>query len=217
MKPLAIANVVLVALIALAVWTFVQGWRGFDENMAGGAVGGAGDDGGVPTFVGSDNQGLVDTSVIVRANPFAVDRSSTVAALDGAPVPTALPRPYLSGTIRIGEDHMAMMAPSTATNRNEYRPLRVGQFVGGWEIVEIDEKSVVVASGGGRQTIAMNDRDVPRPSTNPGPQVSTVGAAAKAPAPAPSTTTPATGSTDAGTPRTVPYQTPFGTIQKVVP
>lgn len=224
MRPLVVLNVVLAALTGLAVWSFVDGWRALDRDLA---VGSPLEPGAEPSpaLPGAQDRTVSDIGAIVRGNPFSVDRSGLVEAIETPVSPTG-PRPYLSGTIRIGDDHMAMMAASSATSRGEYRPFRVGQFVGGWEIVEIDEKSVVVASGGGRQTIMMNDPSASLPrtrqatqpaSSNPGPQVSTIGAAPKAPVPMATVTAPPTTNTESGTPRTVPYKTPFGTVQKVVP
>ena len=224
MRPLFVLNVVLLALTGLAVWTFVDGWRTLEQDLAAGSALDSGEE-ALSAFTVAEDRPALDIGAIVRGNPFSVDRSGTAPAVE-APVTPAGPRPYLSGTIRIGEDHMALRAPSTATSRGEYRPFRVGQSVGGWEIVEIDEKSVVVASGGGRQTILMNDPSASLPRTrqaaqaaasNPGPQVSTVGAATRTPVPTPTPSAPQAPNTSPGTPRTVPYKTPFGTIQKVVP
>jgi len=224
MRPLRVLNVACAAFVALAVWTFVDGWTALEQELA--RVSSV--ESGVeppPALPEGQGRAALDLGAIVRGNPFSVDRSASIPPTEVGVTPTG-PRPYLSGTIRIGDDHMAMMAPSTATSRAEYRPFRVGQFVGGWEIVEIDEKSVVLESGGGRQTIMMNDPSASLPRTRPavqpvasaaGPQVSTVGTAPKAPEPLPVANVPATTNTDPGTPRTVPYKTPFGTIQKVVP
>jgi hypothetical protein len=226
MRPLFVLNVVLAALTGLAVWSFVDGWSALEQDFAGVSAVESGVEPS-PGFAGAQPTRALDIGVIVRGNPFSVDRSAFVPVIDLPVTPTG-PRPYLSGTIRIGDDHMAMMAPSDATSRGEYRPFRVGQFIGGWEIVEIDDKSVVVASGGGRQTIMMNDPSAGLPrtrqaaqavSSNPVPQVSTVGAAPKAPVPPPPANAAATTNSNTlpGTSRTVPYQTPWGTIQKVVP
>lgn len=221
MRPLTVLNVVLLGLIGLSVWSVVDGWQSFEESVAVEPLDAEPE--AVPAFAVPQAQAVPDVSVIGAANPFSVDRSSAVAVPLAASTPTG-PRPYLFGTIRIGEDHMAMMAPSSATNRNEYRPYRLGQFVGGWELVEIDEKSVVVASGGGRQTITMNDPSARLPRArqantlapaNTGGQVSTVGAAPKTPA-VPATTAPPPAAPPPGAPVTVPYKTPFGIGQKVV-
>jgi hypothetical protein len=221
MKPLMVLNVVLAALLGLAAWSVVEGWREFDENVAEGSGVDTAGAAAPPTFVESAGPAPVDSGVIARSNPFSVDRSSAVAALEAPPVPTGA-RPYLFGTIRIGDDRMAMMAPSSATNRNEYRPFRVGQSIGGWQLVEIEEKSVVVASGGGRQTITINDPSarLPRvrqearqtPASN-GPQVSTVGAAPKGPGAAtPAAEAPASSTGQpAATPGMRTIMTPFST------
>ena len=121
---------------------------------------------------------------------------------------------------------MAMLGPGDAGNRS-YRPMVVGDVIDGWKVIEVNEKTAVVESGGVQETILMNDptAQIPRDynrtlagAQNPvlpapvarapepeQPRVPVVQPQVGAPAPAPA----------AGAPGTRIIRTPFG--DKVVP
>jgi hypothetical protein len=126
------------------------------------------------------------TDILAR-NPFSFDRND-VPIVVGTPqtaVPLNLgPKPTLFGTMALGRDRVAMIAPGgnpgQAAGRNS-RPMRVGESMNGWELVEIHDKSVVMRAGDRMETLVMNDptaqvpRDAARTITpTPAPTVQVV-------------------------------------------
>jgi len=157
---------------------------------------------------------------IPSRNPFSFDRTD-IAILEpkATPVQTG-PKPFLFGTISLGKDRLAMVAPGKPGNRN-YRPMKTGEVIDGWTVVEISDKSIVIEANSVRESVIMNDpsaqieRDHTRTlATAPTPvaPVPAPGAPAAptfaAPAPATTPTQPATGQTQPR--RRVIQMTPFG-------
>jgi hypothetical protein len=165
---------------------------------------------------------LEDWSEIPSRNPFSFDRTDiAIVAPVEPPKPTG-PKPVLFGTMSLGGGPIAMLATGQPGNRNA-KPMKIGEMIDGWTIVEIDTKSVVIESNGSRETVIMNDptAQIPRDSTrtlasSPGPSVVQASPAAPAPLitpPANNTTSvpPTVTSTAApGQKRTRIMLTPFG-------
>ena len=149
-------------------------------------------------------------------NTFSFDRSDVpiIPALpDDALVQvlgTTEPKPVFFGTILLGSDNIAMLARAGEDRRN-YRPVRVGESIDGWEVVEIQRKPVVVTANGSRETLIMNDptagisrersRTVSRNTTSQPVIVSN----------APSSPTASTATQAPIAPGTRVIETPFGT------
>jgi hypothetical protein len=97
-----------------------------------------------------------DWTDISARNLFSFDRSDiTLLASEPAELPKPPgPKPFLFGTVFIGSEKMAMLAP--AGNRS-YRPMKVGELIDGWTVAEIQDKSVVITGNDIRHTIVMND------------------------------------------------------------
>ena len=97
-----------------------------------------------------------DWTEIAVKNPFSFDRSdiSIVAPIQATPV---RPKPVLFGIMSIGKERIAFMAPGQTGARTS-KPVKLGESVDSWELVEIQDKSVVVTGAtGARETIVMND------------------------------------------------------------
>jgi hypothetical protein len=93
-----------------------------------------------------------DWTEVSTKNPFSFDRNDVPIVAPKAPGPTQ-PKPILFGTMAIGNEWIAMLAPALGANRPS-QSVKVGQSVGDWQVVEIREKSVVVSGDNGvRQTI----------------------------------------------------------------
>src|SRR6185503_11747124 len=95
------------------------------------------------------------TDISVK-DPFSFDRNdvSIVAPKQEA---AAKPKPVLYGVMSVGSEWIAMMGPSQSGSRGS-RPVRVGESLDNWQIVEIQPKSVIVtAANGTRETVIMND------------------------------------------------------------
>jgi hypothetical protein len=105
-----------------------------------------------------------DWTEISVKDPFSFDRNDVAIVAPKQAVP-AQPKPLLFGTMSIGNEWIAMLAPAQGTNRSS-QPVKIGQSIGDyWQLVEIHENSVVVASDNGvRQTVILNDpaAQVPR-------------------------------------------------------
>jgi hypothetical protein len=107
-----------------------------------------------------------DWTDISARNLFSFDRNDIVLLASEpaeGPKPPG-PKPFLFGTLSIGSEKMAMLAP--AGNRS-YRPMKVGELIDGWTVTEIQDKSVVVTGNAIRQTLVMNDPTglIPRDTT----------------------------------------------------
>ena len=93
-------------------------------------------------------------------NPFSEDRND-IAVLGPAPPSEAVDTGVtvttavaLIGTLLLGDERVALMA---SPEDPAYVSLRVGETIGGWQVVEIDRKRVVVEATGRRRDVVMND------------------------------------------------------------
>ncbi len=179
-KELVVINGFLVVGLAGAVFQFYDGWRAFQVSHDVEAVQYDGEVFAAP-LVGAtegDDSGS-DWRVVAEQNPFSFDRTATAIAAPEVPVATG-PLPLLLGTLSLGDGPQAFLAPGE-NGGSDSLPFGIGEVIDGWEVAEIDAKSVVVESGGVRQTIIMNDptamisRNSRRTTAgNTAPQVSTV-------------------------------------------
>src|SRR5262249_27762002 len=105
------------------------------------------------------------TDISVK-DPFSFDRNdiAIVAPKQNAPVQ---PKPVLFGTMLVGKEWIAMLAPGQGATTRASRPVKIGESIGEWQVVEISEKSVVVAGeNGSRQNVGLMESTavVPRDS-----------------------------------------------------
>jgi len=97
-----------------------------------------------------------DWTDIATRNPFSFDRSDMALVMPKQTSP-AQPRPVLFGTLSIGNEWMAMLAPGQTGSRGS-RPYKVGGSIDNWQVVEIRDKSAVVINASGvRETLVIND------------------------------------------------------------
>ena len=97
-----------------------------------------------------------DWTDISTKNPFSFDRNDISIVAPKQAVSTS-PKPVLLGTMSVGNEWIAMLAPGQGGGRSS-RPVKVGETLGDWRVVEIHDKSVVVTAESGVQaTIVMND------------------------------------------------------------
>jgi len=213
---------VILALIAVTLgYQFYRGWSQFESTHAVALVG--------PTEEIDATVGPLeeleftreerDWTATAESNPFSPDRNDV--AVVGAVVPvdegmttvTDAPPPILIGTMLLGDELVALMGPRDS---GTYGPVRVGEALEGWRLLEIDRKTVVVGANGVREDVIMNDPTiaVPRRTTR---TAATPRATPVAPNPTPvPPPTPApqlpTTSAEPGTPSPGPrvVQTPFG-------
>jgi len=159
-------------------------------------------------------------------NPFSFDRTDIAILEPKAPPPPPAPKvqvgpkPVLFGTIILGSDPIAMLAPGKPGSR-EYKPMKIGETIDGWTIVSIADKSVVIKGNEVQETILMNDptAQIPREHTRtidtpPPPNVISI----SAPAAAPSSSAPATAAATTAAPaQTSPQPGQRRVITQVTP
>ena len=228
-RQLIILNAGLVLLVVGASFQFRNSWTGFGSSHDAGRVQYTGDAVTAPVLPGNRDEPEVQRwTDISDENLFSFDRNDiSVEAAEVAVV--AGPLPILFGTVSFGTAPMAMLAIGAIGNR-DYRPMHVGEVIDGWTLVEIQSKSVVVESGGMRETVIMNDptaqmaRDQSRTIARTGAtaQVSTVQAPRSSEAQSspvvngdasrPATPNPATISPQNVPPGFMIQQTPFGNV-----
>ncbi len=147
-----------------------------------------------------------DWTDIPAKNLFSFDRSDVtlVAPPPPPPPPNNGPKPVLFGTLSLGSERVAMVAPGQGNSR-AFRPMHLGESIDGWTLVEIQEKAIVVTANSTRATIILNDptAQLPRDYTRTAPAAT----APPAMVPAPVPTAAAPGTTK---PKTKIIQTPFG-------
>ncbi len=150
-------NLVLLILLALGVWRVGQQWRLFEATRTLEAIGAQAGPGpaaaAMPPLQETTTEGWED---IATQNPFSFDRSSFVYEPENASI-RGTDQPVLLGTLMLGGDRMAMMAPAGARNNRSSTTLRVGEEIDGWELAEVREKSVVIEAGTISETVVMND------------------------------------------------------------
>jgi hypothetical protein len=94
---------------------------------------------------------------IAAHNPFSFDRNDVaIVVAPPAPQQPKRPKPLLYGTILIGKDLMAMLAPADAPARSS-RPVRAGEVFDGWTVAEIQEKAVIVKWDQVTESLIIND------------------------------------------------------------
>ncbi len=144
-----------VALVAALIYGFVrvrQSWVNFESNHRVDAVRAEKEPARNLPAIASFNGTIEDWTEISTKDPFSFDRNDVPIVAPKLPSPTQ-PKPILFGTMSIGNDWIAMLAPAQGGNRVS-QSVKVGQSVGEWQVVEIRDKSVVVSGENGvRQTI----------------------------------------------------------------
>jgi hypothetical protein len=166
-----------------------------------------------------------DWTEISVKNPFSFDRNDVSIVAPKQVVPTR-PKPVLFGTMSIGNERIAMLAPAQSGRASQ--PVRVGQQVDNWQIVEINNASVVAtAADGTRATIILNDPEarIARSSekTGSGAASAVANVINAAPAAAPAATSspaPAPTATPQAPAAQAPVEmlnTPFGPVPRTKP
>jgi len=163
------------------------------------------------------------TDISVK-NPFSFDRNDVAIVAPKQALPT-LPKPVLFGTMSIGKEWIAMMGPAQSGGRAS-RPIKVGESLDNWQVVEIRDKAAIVAGANGvRETIIMNDptaqapRSTERTPTGVQSQVTVVNPTPAAAPPEP-TTTGTAGTATQAQPGTATKSedeyllTPFGKVKR---
>ena len=161
-RELIVINVVLVLALFGAGFELRRGWLDFEATHDVSRIQFEGDPLGAPAAPESMGVLIEDWILIAEQNLFSFDRNDL--AIQAAEVLVAAgPRPFLFGTASLGAEPLAMLASGASGNR-AYQPMKVGEVIDGWELVEIFDKSVRVRSEGVEVTVIMDDptADAPR-------------------------------------------------------
>jgi hypothetical protein len=195
-RRLLILDLLLVVLLVTGILKLRQGWFQFEATHHPETIRAAPETARTVPAFRAPLAATGDWIDVSTKDPFSVDRNDVaivapVAAKDVAPIG---PKPVLFGTMSIGHESVAMLAPSQGGTRQS-RAMKVGDSMESWQLVEIKKDSVVMEANGVRATIILNDpaagiaRDYSR--TGPSTSVSQVVNAASAPAaPSPVINTP---------------------------
>jgi hypothetical protein len=224
-RRLVILDVGLVLLLVFGIAKFREDWLAFEPTHQVSAIQPRTENlPGLPA-AGSAAASSGEWTEIPTHNPFSFDRNdiAVLAPPPEAPKPVG-PKPVLFGTMLLGEGWTAMLASGATNNRNS-RPVRVGQSVDGWTVVEITEKTVVVESNSNRETLSTNDwitmqipRDATRTLTSTTPVIQNVGPPSTAVTPPPVASSPPpapeASNTRGETPCVRELKTPFGTVRQ---
>src|SRR5438067_1478940 len=101
----------------------------------------------LPASVASSGTAQTEWTEVATRNPFSFDRTD-VDIVAAAPAAKPLgPKPILFGTMLIGKERTAVLAPGSAPT-GAARPMKVGEVVDGWTIVEIAASSISIESNG---------------------------------------------------------------------
>ena len=167
LRRLLILNAGLIALLVIGAIKIRQDWQAFAPMHDLASIQPAPQTfPSLPAAVGA-TAAVSDWTEIPTKNPFSFDRTDVDLAVSvPTPPPPLGPKPILFGTFFLGLDRTAMIAPGQGASRNS-RPIKVGQTIDGWTVVEIASKSIQIESNGVRETVIMNDpsAQVPRDST----------------------------------------------------
>ena len=156
---LIIINVILALTVIGATVELRRGWVEFETTHSPAGIQFDGEALGVPDGAESPARRVQDWTAIAEQNLFSFDRNDLAIelAIETSEGPVAAgPRPFLFGTVSLGDEPMAMLASGGAGNR-AFRPVRIGRVIDGWELIEILDKSVRIRSGGVETTVIMND------------------------------------------------------------
>lgn len=170
-----VLNLILALGVAAGAWKVITNWQRFEATHTVEAVQPDADAFDVASVRESQPEATAGSwDEIAIMNPFSFDRSD-IAYTPEAGTAEIRDKPLLLGTMSLGGDPMAMLAPADARNARSYLPTRIGETVDGWELVEIGSKSVVVESNSVRTTVIMNDPSavIPRETaraTRPAPR-----------------------------------------------
>lgn len=213
---LIIINVILALTVIGAAVELRRGWVEFETTHSPAGIQFDGEALGVPAGAESPARPVQDWTAIAEQNLFSFDRNDLAIETSEGPV-AAGPRPFLFGTVSLGDEPMAMLASGGAGNRAA-RPVRIGRVIDGWELIEILDKSVRIRSGGVETTVIMNDptarmpRDRRRTTARSGaaPAVSSVQAPVPAARVQSGTPNPAAVTEDNVPPGFMIQRTPFG-------
>ena len=154
-RELIIINMVLALTVIGATVKLHREWVEFETTHSPAGIQFAGEALGVSDEAGRTAKPIQDLTAIAEQNLFSFDRNDLAIETSEGPV-AAGPRPFLFGTVSLGSEAIAMLAIGEAGNR-AYRPVRIGEVIDGWELIEILDKMVRIRSGGLETTVIMND------------------------------------------------------------
>ena len=188
-RELIVINMILVLAVIGATVELRRGWVEFETTHSPAGIQFDGEALGISDAADETAIPIQDWTAIAEQNLFSFDRNDLgILGIETSEGPVAAgPRPFLFGTLSLGEAPVAMLASSEEGNR-AYRPVRTGERIDGWEIIEILDKSVRIRSGSVETTVIMNDPTAQRPrdrsrttaQSGAAPVVSTVQAPASA-------------------------------------
>ncbi len=157
LRPTLILTTLSVIIVSAEVAKFRAGWNSFKATHQVQAIQPQPENAGLPKIdTGAPVSKVENWAVIPAQNPFSLDRTdSPLVTAPEAPKPKP-PKPRLFGTIAIGADRAAMVGPANSANRS-HRPMKVGEKIDEWTLVEITDNAAIVEFEGSKERLTMND------------------------------------------------------------
>ena len=215
-QRLLVINLLLAGLLAAGVLKVRRNWREFETSHRVEAIQAEPEAARTIPAISEALARPDDWTEIPTKNLFSFDRND-IAIVAPKDVQQAGPKPLLFGTMSIGNESVAMLAPAQG---RQSTAMKIGESINNWQLVEIQKDSVVMAANGVRTTIGLNDapRDHTRTGAASGPSAAvTIVSAPSASAASSGTTPPPLPSTPP--PNPTPGQgkghwmyTPFGNV-----
>jgi hypothetical protein len=192
MRRILILDLILFAVVAAAVVRFYDVWVMFEATHQPSAIQPQPEV--LPKLAATGALKMAappDWTEVPSHNLFSFDRTDLAVVEPAAPAPPPKPpgpKPFLFGTVSLGNEKMAMVGQSG--NRN-YRSMKVGEVIDGWTITEILDKSIRIQGNSVEDSVIMNDpsAQVPRDYTRTAVAPASVSSVT---APAPAAATPVT-------------------------
>jgi len=213
-RRIVVLDLILVAVLVMGARSLRTQWLAYNDSHQVSLVQPKPES--IPSLPSAPNVAkttTTDWTDIPSKNLFSFDRTDIAIVIPPDTLKPAGPKPFLFGVIKLGQDHLAMVGSGQSNSRSD-RPMRIGETIDGWTLVEIQDKSIVVSWNDTKQTIVMSDptaqipRDYSRTASQ-GSSTTTVLTSTPAPTATPATVAPAAPGSQAP-PKTHVIDTPFG-------
>jgi hypothetical protein len=98
----------------------------------------------------------LDWTEIASRDPFSFDRNDIPIVMKVETSKPRAPKPLLYGTMIVGDSRIALLGPNNAAGRGSL-PVRLGEEMEGWKVIQIDDRSVLVEANTVQETLVIND------------------------------------------------------------
>jgi hypothetical protein len=229
-QRMIVLNLVLLGFVVVGARQVRQDWRTFEATHQISAIQPASESiQALPAPAVAPEAANEDWTDIPSRNLFSFDRTDIPIVAQAELAKPIGPKPFLFGTMSVGQARIAMLGSGKPGARRSSLPMKLGDTIDGWRVVDIAEKAVTVEANAMREVVIMNDptAEIPREHTRTletgagtaGVVQTGVSSRPSAPpSPSPSSTSaPASNANPAApAPRMREIHTPFGTVRQPI-